>query len=185
MHVSIFETKNHSCAFMILSHIDLLQYGAIKNGRPKNSIHDRTRQFSRDSLRANMWLSVRNAAAGLPNRLVPTLLKDNIRLFTTPDPRDVGVLYMREHAFYNKQLEPEYAFSVSDEVYQQMMDEVNDANTLPFGLYFCCHGGDMAHTGAAHGDDVEIQVAWVLLSIMFTSMMILVLAFPWPDNVDE
>ena len=89
---------------------------------------------------------------------------------------------MKEQAFYNKNVEPEYAFSVSDEIYQQMMDEVNDARALPMGLYFCCHGGDGAHTGAAHGDDVHIQVAWTLLGVMFTTMMILVLAFPWPEH---
>ncbi len=110
-------------------------------------------------------------------RMVPTLLQEDIRLFTTADPDDVGKFYMKETAFYNKSQRPEYALSVSPEIYQQMMTEANDAQSLPFGLYFCCHGGDGAHTGVAHDDTVSIEVAWTLVALMMTTIVILSVSY--------
>lgn len=109
--------------------------------------------------------------------MVPTLLKENIRLFTTRDPDEVGMLYMNEAAFYNRDKSPEYALSVSPEIYQQIMTEVNDSYSLPLGLYFCCHGGDGAHTGVAHEDFVDIQVAWIIVSIMMFTIITITVFF--------
>lgn len=43
-------------------------------------------------------------------------------------------------------------------------------------MYFCCQGGDGAHTGHAHSDFVNIGVAWffvgiVSMGMLFVSMM--------------
>ncbi len=126
-------------------------------------------------------MSRRSVAWGGANqpdlRMVPTLLQEDIRLFTTPDPHQVGRFYMKETAFYNRNQTPEYALSVSPEIYQQLLSEVSDAQTLPFGLYFCCHGGDGAHTGVAHEDFVDIQVAWILVALMMTTFVVLSMSY--------
>ena len=131
---------------------------------------------TRDSTRNNVWKSTRSVRWGAQNldlRMVPTLLAENIRLFTTQDPDEVGMLYMKEDAFYNREKTPEYALSVSPDIYKQLMTEVNDSQSMPLGLYFCCHGGDGAHTGVAHGDYVQIYVAWIIVSIMMLGIIIL------------
>ena len=138
------------------------------------------------STRANVWKSTRSVRLiDQGFKAVPTLLKDNIRLFNSLkplEPNEDGLLYMKEDAFYNAKYSPEYAMAVDDGIYQQMMTEVTDSKTLPWGLYFCCHGGDGAHTGVAHDDYVDIKVAWTILSILFWVMMFLVFVMPWPDN---
>ncbi len=131
---------------------------------------------TRDSTRMNIWKSQRSIRWGTQDlnlRMVPTLLKENIRLYTTTDPDEVGMFYMREDTFYNKDKTPEYALSVSPEIYQRVMTEVNDSHSTPLGLYFCCHGGDNAHTGVAHEDFVDIKVAWMLVSIMMMTIIVL------------
>lgn len=135
---------------------------------------------SRVSTRNNVWMSRRSGRwneGEFELQMVPTLLKENIRLFTTQDPDEVGRFYMREDTFYNRDKSPEYALSVSPEIYQQMMSEINYAQTWPLGLYFCCHGGDGAHTGVAHEDFVDIHVAWIIVSIMMFIIIILSAAF--------
>lgn len=121
--------------------------------------------------------SVTWGGAQMDLRMVPTLLQEDIRLFTTSDPDDVGKFYMKETAFYDRNQRPEYALSVSPDIYQQLMTEVNHAQTLPFGLYFCCHGGDGAHTGVAHEDFVSIQVAWILVALMMTTFVVLSMSY--------
>jgi hypothetical protein len=110
----------------------------------------------------------------------PTLLKDNVRLFTVDDVEKEGILYMNEEAFYNKNVDPQYALSVSPHIYRKMVDEVNDSYSIPLGLYFCCHGGDGAHTGIAHDDYVDIEVAYALAGIFFFIIILLVWILPTP-----
>ncbi len=71
-------------------------------------------------------------------RQVNTLLKDNVRLFTAEQIDAEGQLYMKEEAFYNRKVEPEFALSISPDIYRKMIDEVNDSRALPLKLYFCC-----------------------------------------------
>ena len=121
--------------------------------------------------------SVRWGANAVDLRMVPTLLKENIRLFTTTDPDMVGMFYMKTDSFYNRNKSPEYALSVSPAIYQQIMTEVNDANAMPLGLYFCCHGGDGAHTGVAHEDYVHIGVAWIFFLVLMLTFIFLSIYF--------
>jgi len=100
-------------------------------------------------------------------RKVNTLLKDNVRLFTAEQIDAEGLLYMKEEAFYNRNVEPEFALSMSPGIYRKMVDEVNDSHALPLKLYFCCHGGDGAHTGVAHEDFVDIRVAYIIVFVLF------------------
>jgi hypothetical protein len=131
--------------------------------------------------------SVRWGAKSLDLRMVPSLLTENIRLFTTQLPDEVGRLYMREDTFYNREQEPSYALSVSPEIYQQIMTEMNDSYSTPLGLYFCCHGGDAAHTGVAHNDYVNIGVAWIFVGIMMLGIIILSVGYISidPDDVSS
>lgn len=80
---------------------------------------------------------------------------------------------MKEDAFYNRRKNPQYALSVSPNLYAQLMEEANSSFSTPCGLYFCCHGGDGAHTGVAHDDFVHIGVAWVFVSILMITIVVL------------
>jgi hypothetical protein len=101
-------------------------------------------------------------------------------LFTVADVEDEGILYMKEDAFYSTNVEPEYALSVSPLIYRKMVDEVNDSYTIPLGLYFCCHGGDGAHSGIAHDDYVNIEVAYILVGFLFLVILFLIWILPTP-----
>lgn len=165
-------------------------YGSLKlsNENP-SSIYFRSSVLGRESVRGNVFKSTRSLRSFRPaieDRLVPSLLRDNVRLFTISSlDSEVGVLYMKEETFYRRDKQPEFALSVNHDIYQQMMTEVNDAFKLPLGIYFCCHGGDGAHTGVAHDDYVSIHVAWILLFICFANFLLLVFMVPWADNDDD
>jgi len=164
------------------------KYGSLARARSDGvnprSIHlNRQLLSTRESTRNNVWKSQKSYNLNqLDLRMVPTLLKENVRLFTTPDPDEVGMLYMKEEAFYNRKVAPEYALSVSPEIYQQLMTEVNDSSRIPLGLYFCCHGGDGAHSGVAHSDFVEIQVACIIVAILIITMLTIACAIPMPSD---
>ena len=131
---------------------------------------------TRDSTRRNVLMSTRSVrwgAAEMDVRIVPSLLRENVRLFTTTDPDEVGKFYMKEDTFYNKDKAPEYALSVSPDIYQQVIKEANDSYSMPLDLYFCCHGDDMAHSGVAHEDHVHIGVAWIIVSLMIVTIIVL------------
>jgi len=127
---------------------------------------------------ANVWTSMRRtqsfAEFGDDYEKVPSELADNVTLVTDPnlDPRQRGTLYYSEASFYNREEKPMYALTVHPDIYQRMLREVVDARATPCGLYFCCHGGDAAHTGVSHDDFVDIKVAWTLLAMIFAAMMI-------------
>ena len=127
---------------------------------------------------ANVWTSMRRTQSfvefGDDYEKVPSELADNVTLVTDPnlDPRQRGTLYYSEASFYNREEKPMYALTVHPDIYQRMLREVVDARATPCGLYFCCHGGDAAHTGVSHDDFVDIKVAWTLLAMIFVAMMI-------------
>lgn len=87
--------------------------------------------------------------------------------------------------FYNKEEKPQYALTVNSDIYQKILAEVNDAHRVPCGLYFCCHGGDAAHTGVSHDDYVDIRLAWALVFIIFGVLLFLSATVPWPVNDND
>jgi len=171
-----------------LARVEEYPWSEAEGGESPSSIFGKSPVLSsRHSIRGNVWKSVRSIRDYEANqRMVPSLLRDNVRLFTNSslDSPKPGVLYMQEDCFY-KDGDPEYALSVNHDIYYQMMKEVNDANSIPLALYFCCHGGDGAHTGVAHGDFVDIKVAICILFILFTIFLFLVFALPWPEDDDD
>ena len=106
---------------------------------------------------------------------VPTLLRENVALLLDPnlDPHERGRLYYAESSFYKTSEEPHYTLTVNSDIYQRILKEVNDAKSVPCGLYFCCHGGDGAHTGVSNDDYVDIRLAWLVLSGVLVGMIIL------------
>lgn len=120
-------------------------------------------------------------------QLVPSQLVDNVKLVVDPnlEPKERGTLYYAEDAFYNKQEKPQYALTVNCDLYRNILAEVSDAHRIPCGLYFCCHGGDGAHTGVSHDDHVDIRMAWALVIIIFSIMLFLSATIPWPVNDDD
>lgn len=137
----------------------------------------------RESTRANFFTSLRAGQTDLDEdvKVVPSLLKDNVRLFTTNKIGSEGLLYMKEQAFYRREEDPEYALSVSPDIYRKLVDEINDANSVPLGLYFCCHGGDGAHSGVADEDYVDIEVAYIVVGFFFVIIILLGWLLPNPD----
>ena len=106
--------------------------------------------------------------------MVPTQIKDIFELVIDPNIEDSGgKLYYKSNCFYNINVEPEYAITIPPDIYQRILSEVGDATQTPCGLYFCCHGGDGAHTGVSHDDYVDITLAWFLVGIVFGTMMYL------------
>lgn len=112
---------------------------------------------------------------GSEYKLVPTKVVDNVKLVTdtTLLPDEKGKLYFAEGSFYNNKEAPQYALTINADIYRRIFAEVNDARSSPFGLYFCCHGGDGAHTGVSHEDYVDIELAWLLLGLVFLAMIFL------------
>ena len=140
---------------------------------------------------SNIWTSMRFtksfAEYGDEYQLVPSQLTENVKLVADPnlDPKEKGILYFAEDAFYNKHEKPQYALTVNSDIYCRILAEVSDAHSIPFGLYFCCHGGDGAHTGVSHDDYVDIRMAWALVIIIFAVMMYLSATVPWPVNDND
>ena len=133
---------------------------------------------TRASTRGNLFTTTRSILEESADiRKTPTLLKDNVRLFTTDRVGAEGLLYMREDTFYNSKAEPQYALSVSPQIYSAMVEEIQASNTTPLGLYFCCHGGDGAHSGVAHEDYVDIEVAYIVVAIFFAAMALVCYVF--------
>ena len=67
---------------------------------------------------------------------------------------------------------PKYTVTVQSNIYQQILDEVDGAYSTPCELYFCCHGGDGAHTGVSHNDYVDIKkIAWLLTIGVFSTLL--------------
>ncbi|CAB9504171.1 expressed unknown protein [Seminavis robusta] len=97
--------------------------------------------------------------------MAPTELAERMQLIIDPclEEGQRGQLYYGEEAYYNPEVDPTYALTVPPKLYQQVLHEIVEARQVPCGLYFCCHGGDGAHTGVSHDDYVDIRIAWVLM----------------------
>jgi hypothetical protein len=127
---------------------------------------------------SNMWMSARQLRSK-PSMIllddyekVPTELSDNMKFVTDPtlDTGEPGLLYYSEDAFYDQNHSPEYALTLNEDIYQRLFNEIFTAKQVPCGLYFCCHGGDGAHTGVSHDDYVDIRVAWSIMSVVLVAM---------------
>ena len=104
------------------------------------------------------------AQYGEDYQLVPTQLKKNVRVVEdmNMDYGGRGRLYLASYSFFDNNHETKYALTIQPNIYKQLFTEVHDAYNVPCGLFFCCHGGDGAHTGVSHNDFVDIKLAWVV-----------------------
>ena len=139
---------------------------------------------------SNAWTSVQRTADKYELDMVPTQVTNNVKLVVDPDldPGEKGSLYYSVESLFNSSIPPEYALTVSADIYQRVLREVNDAISTPCGVYFCCHGGDGAHTGVSHDDHVDISVAWALGLLIFAAMMVLEFCVPvvvYTVNADD
>ncbi len=105
--------------------------------------------------------------------LVNTQLKNNVRLV-----EDVnligdakGRLYLAQYSFFKNCHDLKFAMTVQPDIYEKIMAEVSDALNIPCDLYFCCHGGDGAHTGVSHSDSVNIKLAWFFFLMTMVILM--------------
>jgi hypothetical protein len=121
--------------------------------------------------RSNVWTSKRIAQSFNEHEgefaLVPTQRKDNVKLVVDPNlnPRENGALYYSSDCFYNKHEDPMYVLTVHTDLYARVISEVNDAVSTPCGLYFF-------HSGVSNDDYVDIRLAWVLVGLVFSVMMV-------------
>lgn len=141
----------------------------------RHSFHLGNSGITRENVRIALRRTPSFQKHGEDYELVPTKVVDNVKLVTDPTllPNEKGTLYFAERSFYNNMEPPQYALTVNPDIYRKIFGEVNDAHSIPFGMYFCCHGGDGAHTGVSHDDYVDIELAWVLLGVVFLSMILL------------
>lgn len=108
--------------------------------------------------------------------VVPTMNHHNVTLVTDPnlDYSEKGKLYYAQTCFFNKDhKEQHYAITVNEDIYQRILAEVADSKAVPCGMYFCCHGGDGAHTGISHDDYVDIRMAYLAVGILFSVMVVI------------
>ena len=105
---------------------------------------------------------------------IPSLMQERVALVCDANlhVRDKGRLYYDESSFYNDGAMPYFVITVNPYIYKNIMHEVWHATSVPCGMYFCCQGGDGAHTGEAHEDFVSIQFAWFLVGVAFLAMII-------------
>ena len=115
---------------------------------------------------------------------VPSLLEENTRLICDPNIQEgeSGKLYMAEKCFYDVECTPEYALTVHPDIYLRVLREINDSKSFPCGFYFCCHGGDSAHSGTSHEDYVDIRFAILLVSLLMALMIFITYIVPVVDN---
>ena len=122
--------------------------------------------------KTNLWASMRFTQSfadfGHEYEPVPTLLKENVALLLDPnlDPHEKGHFYYAESAFYNVLEEPHYALTVNADIYKRVINEIDQSKSVPCGLYFCCHGGDGAHTGVSHVSTMLLSICqWACLTL--------------------
>ena len=140
----------------------------------------------------NVWLSTRGAAAkGIDRtesgqfvddqdktyKIIPSLSETRVALVCDSNltAADKGGLFYDETAFYNDAATPYFVVTVNPYIYRNIMQEVWHSTTVPCGMYFCCQGGDGAHTGEAHEDFVSIQLAYVAVGAVFLTMLVVAL----------
>jgi hypothetical protein len=134
----------------------------------------------------NVYCSIRKTPSfeehGNEYTAVPTQIRNNIKLVceSNLDDRERGQLYLERYSYYQNRQELKYALTVQPGIYRDIIDEVNAAFATPFGLHFCCHGGDGAHTGVSHDDYVDITLAYILLSLVFVGLLWIHAMVDWP-----
>lgn len=160
-----------------------MSYGGLEDGSELDPLsgddEEGTRSFlngkSKLAMHAsNLFQSRRLAASFVEDEiaLAPTLLSHNVALVTDPNLThgQQGQFYYAVDSFYNTKEDPEYALTVNDSIYRRMIEEIASGRNVPCGLYFCCHGGDGAHTGLSHDDHVDIRLAWAAIACIFAGM---------------
>lgn len=132
----------------------------------------------------NMFTSSRKISNKFQLETVPSEMKNNIKLVTDPnlDVNEKGSVYINEASIYMTGVEPEYALTVNTDIYSRILQEINDSFDVPCGLYFCCHGGDGAHSGVSHDDHVDIRLAWIALFFILGTMMVFEMVTPDVDD---
>jgi hypothetical protein len=139
---------------------------------------------------ANVFTSIRRTPSfelhGEQYQLVPTQLKQNVKLVTDVNlhERERGRLYFARSSFYHNTNEPKYALTVQPGIYREIVMEINDAFSTPCGLFFCCHGGDGAHSGVSHDDYVDIRLAWLITALIFVSILVIHATLLQPEGVN-
>jgi len=137
-------------------------------------------------LTENMMTSSRRLTERYGFDKVPSQPPNSIKLVTDPNLEEFekGTVYINEKSIYHRDgVPPEYALTVNTDIYRRILGEVNDSRQVPCGLYFCCHGGDGAHSGVApHDDHVDIRLAWAALACILGAMMFLELVTPDVDD---
>lgn len=105
--------------------------------------------------------------------LINTQLKNNVRLVEDVNLIDnaKGRLYLAKTSFFKNFHDLKFAMTIQPDIYQKILTEVNDSANVPCDLYFCCHGGDGAHTGVSHNDYVNIKLAWFFLFMLIGILM--------------
>lgn len=71
-----------------------------------------------------------------------------------------------------KRHELAYVLTVDEHMYQRVAQEMGDANRVPCGIYFCCHETE------GGGNHVGIEVAVLILLIMFVLLVAGMIAWP-------
>lgn len=143
---------------------------------------------TRDINSSNIWASVRRTSSfhdhGDEYKLVPSQLKDNVKLCVDLNlhHKQQGRLYFDEAAFYNNHQPSKYAMTIKGDIFRMIIQEVEQAYSAPCGLYFCCHGGDAAHTGVSHDDYVDIRLAWAVVVVLTTAIVAISVTVPWPNS---
>ena len=137
---------------------------------------------------SNVWASLRHTPSfhdhGDEYKLVPSQLTENVKLVVDMNlhHKQSGRLYYAESAFYNNRYPPKYALTVQGDIFRMIIKEVDQAYSAPCGLYFCCHGGDGAHTGVSHDDYVDIRLAWAGIAVILVALVAISISVPWPDG---
>lgn len=142
---------------------------------------------------SNVWLSSRNLVVSTVKGIdrtesghfandeqhthyksIPSLVQERVALVCDANlhAHDKGRLYYDETAFYNNQVVPYFVVTVNPFIFQNVMHEVWHSTSVPCGMYFCCQGGDGAHTGVAHEDFVSINFAWGLVALVFLGILV-------------
>jgi hypothetical protein len=105
--------------------------------------------------------------------LVPTQLKNNLRMIEDVNllGENKGRLYLARYSAFQNAHDLKFALTVPPDIYSRVLTEVNDAYTVPCGIYFCCHGGDGAHTGVSHNDYVDIKLAWFFFGFVLLMLL--------------
>ena len=107
-----------------------------------------------------------------------------------------GKVYGSQQALYDPTQTMHYILTVSPDLYQKLLAEVQQSQSIPCGLYFCCQGGDFgmhaassvpktrsSHCHSNQDDVVDIRLARWILVFVFVILALLSRAFPIPEDL--